>query len=263
MKKSRKTLLLLSLITALGCFGQSKAVFTPKTGKLIFKREINITDQKLVDSTFLNGSNKVLDAETKWFNKIMGIYKTDSTHSFSSQDSITRKAMDNFFNPNIMNSEVFLQGFEFKDSIIEVVVEKDNIKPIYRSTIKRKKGLKLLEKIDENDHRAKFSTYQDKYKYSPENNLVIEEYRDQTKIINGYNCFKIIVQQTQSFGRSKNVIVHYKYTMYGTKELQDKYHPIINFKSLLTKYYPLEIIITNDLVKGYEKVFSLKEVDLK
>lgn len=148
---------------------------------------------------------------------------------------------------------------EFQDSIIKVfsVFHRENgkIDTGASSFISRELGLTYLSS---NDNTPKFDrTYPYPYKgYIKETFKVVEDRLD-IKKIKGYECFRIVVEGLQEFDQNHEILTTYE--MYVTKKIKCKYHPVLEAKSFLEQYYPLEIrtsAILNNKIKNpsdYEK----------
>ncbi|WP_108804935.1 hypothetical protein [Aquimarina sp. Aq107] len=118
-----------------------------------------------------------------------------------------------------------------------------------------------------------FYTYEEKdsivlnqRKYSQEKYFVIrrEEIREDQKIINGYNCYKVNYNYTPDSAvgdPGQTIFMFTTLSMYVTEEIKFLYHPIIKDNEILEKYYPLEIVRTMQLTRGKEDKYTLKELE--
>ncbi len=94
--------------------------------------------------------------------------------------------------------------------------------------------------------------------------LSLEEHRNDTKILNGFKCFKVILtvknDQFQDDEMLKGLLKmgNTYYEMYVTTKISLPYHPQIKYKSILKKYFPLEVIQYSDLFKGNRKITVLQ-----
>ncbi|TSE03823.1 hypothetical protein [Aquimarina algiphila] len=255
MKK--KLLLLILSISAIGC-GQK----IPKTGTLSFNKTIKIIDQKAVDATvktaskkFINNAKKITEERIKQ----NGGERMIGESSFS--EAMARGAFNDNFNPNYLKDSFWLNKWEFKDSIITYTLTVNKkYPPIYYAKIDRKKNT-ITKNISLKTNRPE--TEPRNYNYIPEKNYKVVEHRDDTKIIKGYDCFKVVVETVERSENTPDAFMNFTFTMYVTEEIKCMYHPATKFKRVLDKYYPLEITETNDAVKGYEKMYTVTEIDLK
>lgn len=51
--------------------------------------------------------------------------------------------------------------------------------------------------------------------------------------------------------------------MWVTDKIKSLYHPIVFDKAILEKYYPLEILETQNDIRGFERRFRLEKIELK
>lgn len=65
------------------------------------------------------------------------------------------------------------------------------------------------------------------------------EYRNDTKMILGYTCFKIVLKKKNV--RNPHLTV-FDIEMYVTEDIKLNYNPVSRYEDILNKYYPLEII---------------------
>lgn len=260
----KRILVFLSLAFLINTYGQSRKTLNPKTGKITFKQNIKIIDQKAIDATVQIASEKFVNSTIKIAKERIKENGEQMIGEVSFNEGMARGAFNDNFNPNYLKGSTLLYKWEFKDSIITYTLTfNKKYPPIYYNKIERKnKTLTTNIALNHNDpysHRTK------NYEYIVEKSYKVTEYRGQTKIINGYNCFKVIVETLDHEGKpqSANDFMNFTFVMYVTEAIKCEYHPITKFKKVLDKYYPLEIIETNNAVKGYEKVFTLTEIDLK
>ena len=89
------------------------------------------------------------------------------------------------------------------------------------------------------------------------------------KIINGYECYKVKYEYKENNEDANQdykayaVNIIYKREMWVTDKIKSLFHPIILGKSILEKYYPLEILETQNDIKGFERRFILNEITLE
>lgn len=98
--------------------------------------------------------------------------------------------------------------------------------------------------------------------------LVISEYREEKKIINNINCFKVIVSYTEinldeDFPQINTIMDEKNYNeeeLWVTEDIMSIYHPAYEVKEILEKYYPLEISNKNSFMDGLTKKLTLDEI---
>ncbi|WP_152538547.1 hypothetical protein [Aquimarina macrocephali] len=253
---------IICLICILGCSSQNKSPLIPKKGNLIFKQEINIINQSLIDSTLKSAEAKIMEGAAYTMGK-SGQKQTMDSMDYASSVSLLQNmimgTITNNFTPNLQKKWKEERSFRFQDSII-ISKEKNTLRNLKHAVIHRGKETVTIKTLaDTTKNKAKNIPY----KYVPEDNLKVSEFRNETKEINGYECFKIVTTSQDIIKNANNLEINYTHTLYVTEELQCKYHPVFKYRSILKKYYPLEITETNDLVKGYEKIYSIKEMKLE
>ncbi|WP_271769008.1 hypothetical protein [Aquimarina algiphila] len=260
------TIIIANLLILVSCSSQPETPLIPEEGSISFKRDIKIIDQKLVDSTYSRSLNKVLEHSR---NSSVGIIKEIAVSRRSknlgmqkiidmqnmSKDAFKKTCHPNFMDKDLVNTFSFelglilyahtAKGSKSESCVIDPVNE--TITPLIRD--KKNKVIKCMPT---------------KYNYRNTHDFCITEYRNDTKVIHGYNCFKILLEINNPVPIAKELPrVKEKYIMYVTEEIIFKYHPIIRYKEVLEKYYPLEVIETSDLIEGYEKIYTLTEMTLK
>ncbi len=115
---------------------------------------------------------------------------------------------------------------EFKtDSTVSYGIS--NIHRIDRSTNKRKTfSTTSFNLLDGTETR-----YQDDHRYS-----LLAENKNLTKEICGYNCFQVLMRDNNTKREVE---------LYVTAEIKLEFHPVLNLKKCLSKYYPLYIRFYN------------------
>lgn len=96
--------------------------------------------------------------------------------------------------------------------------------------------------------------------------ISLTEYRNESKFINGFRCFKIIYTYNESSANDYDLFSSFLINtreLWVTEEIKCNYHPVINKSKILEKYYPLEIIEYSDEIKGFVTNYKLVEFSLK
>lgn len=169
----------------------------------------------------------------------------------------------------MMSSELFISEnellhYKFQDSlIISYLTVNNKIRGDYRIINTNKNTFHYLAKIDST------TTYYNNtpYKYRSEKGLTINEFRNEKKIIHGIECFKIVViaqddlddEEMPDFLRNLTT----EYTMYVTDRIKCSFHPVVWYKMVLDKYYPLEIIEYSNEIKGVITTYKIELINLK
>ena len=73
----------------------------------------------------------------------------------------------------------------------------------------------------------------------------VSEDKEDQKIIKGYPCYHVIVQGFINYGKFRNVTK--TYDLYVTENIKCTYHPVLEAKSFLRNYYPLEITVSAEV----------------
>ncbi len=92
------------------------------------------------------------------------------------------------------------------------------------------------------------------YFFIKESGFEIIEYRNIKKEIAGFECFKVVVRVLENTPNTKEYIT---YNLFVTEKISSLYHPTFNIKSVLEKYYPLEINESNSSIKGIETISKM------
>lgn len=97
--------------------------------------------------------------------------------------------------------------------------------------------------------------------YYSDNEIVnVKEFRNKTKKINGFECFKVVYSFIEDSGSDLSIFMpsylnHRE--IWVTEKLKCSFHPVINDRIILEKYYPLEILQYSEAIKGCEIKYSL------
>lgn len=96
----------------------------------------------------------------------------------------------------------------------------------------------------------------------------LQELRNEKRIINGYECFKVIYTYKIDFLEDEDyleVISNNEQstaTYWVTEKIQSLFHPVCKENSILKKYYPLEISYNDAFHKGLTTIYKLKSINL-
>jgi len=103
------------------------------------------------------------------------------------------------------------------------------------------------------------------YPYMDTKEFSLKEFRNDVKTIRGFPCFKVVVTIKEDAGEDAPDVLNNltkEYIMYVTEHIQCAYHPVIRYRSVMEKYYPLEIIEREMLIEGVEIRYSLAPFNL-
>jgi hypothetical protein len=96
--------------------------------------------------------------------------------------------------------------------------------------------------------------------YSTADRYELLEFKDDTKVILGYKCFKVVLKK--KFQKNPHLTT-YDYEMYVTEDIKLNYHPAYRNKDILEKYFPLEIIKKpRQEIMAEAIVWNVKQIDL-
>ncbi|WP_298511124.1 hypothetical protein [uncultured Kordia sp.] len=164
------------------------------------------------------------------------------------EENIDSKKTDAFINP-IPKAEILAYGDSLK-CIYTLEIYKDvydskvsceyfkksdieNYKQINRETLE-------LNTVKRYVNTNKYTIFSKRKidQFSISDTYRITEHRDDVKIILGYKCFKIVLEKKSPKNAHLDV---YNIEMFVTEDIKLNYSPIIKYKDILNKYYPLQV----------------------
>lgn len=240
-------LLVLSLCNNI--IAQQKA-FTPKSGEIVFVKEISAADK----ARFIE-AGKILKEQTTNDSRYGG--KTVDTTAINMRLEEISKTIDEAVN------DVEKRHHEFKGDKITSYQTTNDIMGTYYSIINVKTGLNRM--IDKEDSAGKYINEQPYYRpYKKGTSFKIVENRKDIKKINGFDCFKVTATVTAPSNENdpSSLEISMRYDMWVTDKIKCLYHPVVRFKEVLEKYYPLEITETSDTFET-SSVYTLSSFSLK
>ncbi|UPQ80066.1 hypothetical protein M0M57_04340 [Flavobacterium azooxidireducens] len=259
-------LLFLFLLTILFSFCNAKkevSKYKPiEIKEIVFKK--STTNDKDLLSKSMKDFNEKLIVELK--NSITEEIKEQNQDSNLEEINQKIDSLNPFL--EMVSSELFISNnefnhFRFQDSLIVSYVTINNkIHGDYRIINRNKNTFHYLAKIDSTTTYYNYTPY----KYRDEKGLIINEFRNEKKIIQGIECFKIVVRAQDDIGNEEmpdffqNLTT--EYTMYVTERIKCSFHPVVWYKIILDKYYPLEIEESNEVLKGSVIKYELEKLVL-
>ncbi len=151
---------------------------------------------------------------------------------------------------------------EFQDSIIkhhEVFRRENGTIDIGKSKYISKK-LGRTYAANSNDEPIYNRSYEYPYKDYRKETFRIVERSNKKKKIKGFKCFHIIIEGTKKYSELHKVLTIYD--MYVTEKIKCDYHPVLEAKSFLENYYPLEIKVSATSINNDESATDyMKKVD--
>tara|TARA_R110000868_G_scaffold144520_1_gene363766 strand:+ start:535 stop:1320 length:786 start_codon:yes stop_codon:yes gene_type:complete len=260
MKKIILKVVLLVLTTSFTITKYSK---TPKSGIIVFEKKGTITNIKnfntsledFSDSYIKNIKTSIL-LEREKDSMPVNFDELEMLLSFS-KINLKKSYLDQF------ESDSLFYYHKYQDSlIIEYEKVGANIIGDYTVIYRNSETFNKLSKKDS----TTFYLTKESYVFINEKNLIIQEYKEDSKVIFGYKCFKIVLivkEENENDLEYNQAFKNYNeiYECYVTEEIKSKFHPIIKYKSLLKKYYPLEIKKKYSMLKSAEINYKIESIN--
>lgn len=227
------------------------------TGEMVFEEQNIISNGKVFNSSI----EDYIKLSKKMF-KSLDASKTENSTLKSIESEVNESIKQDLIKKysHVKKKEYV---FKFLDSII-LYYNNDR----YYEAINRKTN--LVDRYITNDSTKINKESSKSYKYFNEKNLSIStvEYRDSVKKIKGYNCYKVIFsigssKELKSINREFYELSNHikeKYELYVTDKIKLKYHPTFKYKSILDKYFPLEIKKSSNLFEGVYTQYKLVNI---
>lgn len=231
-------------------FSQNKAI-VPTKGAIVFKKLEIISDVEKYKKSMGAMSSKMVDfqIEKELMDNLMKP-NVDSTEINELKQTL-KSIIEEDLNQDIENKDLKYYQIFKKQLIVNYQTFNDNTYENYKIIDTYKNTLKIVDKdsitiISDNVN----------YQYSQDEVIEINEFREETKKINNFKCFKVILlfkpnyNEDDEFENFMNKYIH-KRELWVTDKIKCTYHPIENHKEIITKYYPLEIIESNEVIEGH------------
>jgi hypothetical protein len=246
--------IILFLLTSCCVFSQNKTI-VPKTGTIVFVKEEIVMDKDLYLKSWKESIPKVKKAMEKQlvYERLIEGKKTDTILLKKEVDKISQAY--EMMLPMIVDEpkENIKFHHEFKGDTIIAYNSKDNISNYNQKLINQISG----SITNENNDNVKIH----------ENQIIkLTEFKKETKIINGLKCFKVVYSfnhgdQESTFDFFSEVVTNIR-ELWVTQEIKCNYHPVINEKEILEKYYPLEILEYSNEIKGFKTTYTIEKFSL-
>uniref|UniRef100_UPI004048EFFC hypothetical protein n=1 Tax=Gelidibacter sp. TaxID=2018083 RepID=UPI004048EFFC len=249
-------------------------VIVPTTGTITFKERETIHDssaykedtKKMIVSMF----KKNLENSIPKDEELDTLLISQLLPQFSKDDSLIDSFIMENSKKDISHTMVFYKDsinfFKTSDGTLIGFHKKINLVTSPEPRPRYKESIEKLIKFDETGSDIEFEYYD--YTYSNNKILDIKEFRDEIKVINGFQCFKVVYSY-QIDGMDKeddfaDFMKNYPQTreVWVTKSIKSLFHPVINDKEIIEKYYPLEIKEYSDSIKGMETIYTLDQLTL-
>ena len=233
-------------------FSQNKTI-VPKSGAIVFVKKDTITDRKLYLESNADFKPKFLKAfkEQIYFERLSDGKSTDTI---------------------LLNKKIK----ELSNLYDFVSNEKENGIVKYHCNYVKGKILKFIE-IDGQKEKEQIinlknnaiTNANDEYVdyYALQTQIInLKEFRNETKVINGFKCFKVKYQYKDDSDpelEMLSTITTSTRELWVTESIKSLYHPVINDFQILEKYYPLLIIQYSDEIKGFQTEYKLEKLTFK
>lgn len=261
-----RKIILLFFVTLSNLLNSQNKTIVPKSGAIVFVSRDSIFDKESYENSL-----KELDKEFK--KQLRANFIKESIANGSPEDTLKLSLLGNMF----IGMSDFMK--RENESILKSTHEYKNDKIISFLERNGDKGNSLLIDINENhdpilpksniengSNVAVEVTGEEFYKYFYSKNkiLSIKENRQKTKKIKGYNCFKVVYifsePNTDDFSfMNANQTTR---ELWVTEKIKSSFHPIVNEKAIITRYYPLEILEYSNMFKGIFTIHKIEKMDL-
>ncbi len=250
----KKKILVLFLLISCCVLSQNKAI-VPKSGTIVFVKEETVLDKDLYLKSQKELIPKMKKALTKqlFYERLAEGKRTDTIVLKTEVDKVV--LIYEMMLPSEIDEpkENIKFHHEFKGDTIITYNSKNNESNYNQKLINQVSGL-----ITNDDNE---------YVDLEENQIInLTEFKKETKIINGLTCFKVVysfnhVNEESGFDFLSEVVSNIR-ELWVTQELKCNYHPVINEKEILEKYYPLEISEYSEEIKGYKTTYTIEKFSL-
>ncbi|WP_026705424.1 hypothetical protein [Flavobacterium soli] len=262
----KKNIILICLFIASVAYSQN-SVIVPKKGKVTFGRQESITDElqyKESVKAFLSEATKSVVREKEDMDEPIDSSKVESVLKMLNDQSTLDFLVSEFMKIEDDMSVKFHHIYS-DETIYEYVSSFDFPTKDYYLVINTKSS--LIKSID-NDSITVLAENKP-YEYSKDEIIRVEEFRNETKEIYGFKCFKVILEfkSGQDINEDEDFISlmnSKKQTkeLWVTESIKSLYHPVLKYKAVLEKYYPLEVSEFSEVMNGHKIVYTITEFDL-
>lgn len=260
----KTTTFILLLITSI-VYSQTIKTIVPTTGIIVLKKKEIITDTEKYKKSFAEFISKMIDyqIENELNERLVFPDSLQIEQLKSEMKMMFLLEMDNDLDNKEEKNIKHILKFK-NNSIVQYITSFDEVIEDYTIINPQTQ----LTKIMASDSLTVLSENK-LYEYNISKILELEEFKQETKLINGYNCFKVIMkcksnlQSDDEFDTFINENYILKRELWVTTQIKCNYHPVINEKDILIKYYPLEIIESFEGLEGQATTYTLEKISLK
>lgn len=272
MKKN--IILLFSLFIATIASSQSKIIY-PKTGKITFLKKEVITDKEKYKESLKTFIPELMQHSIKSVVKERELNgeKVDSTNLTALSGMFMDESVTELFMNELLNEDddrqVKYHHIYKNETIYEYITSFDYPIKDYYKFIDTKKG---LEKNVSHDSITVIKL-EEPHNYSYDEIIQLEEFKNEIREINGFKCFKVLLEyksgENADEGLDDQDFISFVNAKKQTKELwvteniQSLYHPVLKYKAILEKYYPLEISEFSESMNGFKTMYVIDKFSLE
>ena len=254
---TRKRLLVCTclILSRMICFAQQTRT-GPIKGEIIFSSYSIIPDSSFFVKSLKESQKRLVDHLVKKldYNDI----NIDTTEILSLMGSHISPSM-------FLKKKDYHFLYKYKGSSIESHQIDGEQKSSKFSIIDSQKSTITDVEIFDNDTVATDPTI---FSYTRIKEESLQELRNEKKVINGYECFKVIYTYKIDFLEDEDYLEvisnneQSSATYWVTEKIQSLFHPVCKESSILKKYYPLEISYNDAFHKGLTAIYKLKSINL-
>lgn len=232
-----------------------KKTFVPVKGEIVFSSTAIIPDTSYFLASLKENNRRLVDYLVK---------KLDIANDEKVDTASLLTLMSGSISPKSF-SENFDYHFLYQDSLIESY-KTLNSKRSNSFSIINTKQLNYTDLMVFDDDTS--GTDPVNFQYLKLKDKNIKEFKSEKRVINGYECFKVVVKYKIDFGEeddSLEKIIGNEQCIavyWVTDKIQSLFHPVSKEKEILENYYPLEITYDNPLHKGLSLVYRLRSTSL-
>ncbi|MCL9807687.1 hypothetical protein NAT51_19345 [Flavobacterium amniphilum] len=260
-----KKIILLILLVLSNLSNAQKAI-VPKSGTIVFVSKDSIFDEKNYESSL-----KEIVAELK--KQVKEDFIRESIANGTPEDTLKLNLLTGY------NDGMYglLKEMSKRTSKVTHEHKGDKIIRTYESNGVRQNSLvininenhdpvipKLKEGQAPNELVEATNDFLNKYTYSNNKIESIKEDKKKIRKISGYDCFKVVYVFSDAKKSDSSFINGFKTTreLWVTDKIKSSFHPIIDDKEIITKYYPLEVLEYSSMQKGTVTVHKIEKMDI-
>lgn len=251
MAKLKKLTIIIAFLFSIVMFAQNKTI-VPKTGTIVFIKENKVTDDVAFKKSIKELNPKVMKEYQNQivFEQLLEGKKVDSIKLKSNMKMFADSFLP-FLEMVLQENEKVKIVHDFKkDTIYSTMFEYDNKSTILYDI----KSSKIYNKFDNNEISD----------FYIENITDIKVFRNETKNIKGYTCFKLVY----NFKEEESIdypfqIFKYKREMWVTEDIKFPFLSFIKDDKLLFDFFPLEIVEYMDGIEGLKTTYYIESINLK